>query len=102
MNNNFFDKYTVKQGDNLYQIAMKNNINYKLLAQLNGLNVSDYIYPSQEILIPKSDVKYYVTADGDTLESVTNGLGANLGTLLYQNRKIYLRPEQLIFYKEQN
>lgn len=102
MNNEFFNKYTVKQGDNLYQIAMQNNINYKLLAQLNGLNINDYIYPNQEILIPKKDVKYYITADGDTLESITNGLGANLATLLYQNRNIYLRPEQLIFYKEQN
>ncbi len=100
MDSEFFDKYIAQKGDSLYQIAMKNNINYKLLAQLNGLNINDYIYPNQEILIPKKDVKYYITADGDTLESITNGLGAKLATLLYQNRKIYLRPEQLIFYKD--
>ena len=63
MNNDFFDKYIVKKGDNLYQIAMKNNINYKLLAQLNGLNTNDYIYPNQTILVPNKGTKLYFVKD---------------------------------------
>ena len=40
----YFTYYTVNQGDSLYQIARKYNINPSLLALLNGLNMEDYIY----------------------------------------------------------
>ena len=36
----YFTYYTVNQGDSLYQIARKYNINPSLLALLNGLNIS--------------------------------------------------------------
>ena len=39
--------YTVKKGDNMYEIAKNNNIDYSLLLQLNGLEQEDYIYPNQ-------------------------------------------------------
>jgi LysM repeat protein len=42
--NDYFDYYTVIKGDTLYKIASDNNIDPSLLAQLNGINKSDYIY----------------------------------------------------------
>jgi LysM repeat protein len=97
---NYFNYYTVAKGDNLYQIAKNNNVDYKLLAALNGLNVNDYIYPNQTIMIPKKEVSLYITKEGDTLSSVTKSLNANLEAIINQNRRIYLLPEQLIVYKK--
>ena len=51
--NNKFEYYTISKGDSLYGIARRYNINPELLAGLNGLSMDDYIYPDQEILIPK-------------------------------------------------
>lgn len=98
--NNFFDMYTIKKGDNLYKIAKEYGVDENLLAQLNGLNKTDYIYPNQTIMVPKKGVKIYVTGEGDTLQGVINGLRANLNTLMNQNSKLYLYPGQLIVFKE--
>ncbi len=95
----YFDYYTVTNGDTLYQIATKNNINPSLLAQLNGINIDDYIYPNQVLLIPKAGSILYFTTIGDTLSEIANGLGISIQELINQNSKIYLQPEQLIIYK---
>ena len=84
----YFDYYTIKKGDSLYAIAREYNINPDLLAILNGLDSQDYIYPEQEILIPKSNYSYYVTKDGDTLDEVVD-----------TNETIYLLPGQLLVKK---
>ena len=57
---NYFNTYVIEKGDSLYKIAEKYNINPKLLASLNGLNMEDYIYPKQEILIPKNNYFLYM------------------------------------------
>jgi len=96
----YFDYYTVSKGDSLFKIANSNNIDPKLLAQLNGINTNDYIYPNQVLLIPKAGSILYITAVGDTLSEVANGLGTNILELVKQNEKIYLQSEQLIVYKD--
>ena len=53
--------YTVKKGDNIYQIAKTNNVDYDLLLKLNGLDKEDYIYPNQTLLLPKSGLTVYLT-----------------------------------------
>ena len=68
----YFEYYTIEKGDNLYRIALKYNINPELLSNLNGLMMDDYIYPGQELLIPKSGYSYYITTEGDTLDIVAN------------------------------
>ena len=98
--NQYFDIYTIKKGDSLYEIARKYNTDYNLLALLNGINVDDYIYPNTTILVPKRDVKYYITKDNDTLLSVNRLLGGNINKLLSQNNNIYLKEGQLIVYKD--
>ena len=94
-----FDYYTVTKGDTLYKIATNNGIDPSLLAQLNGINQNDYIYPNQVLLVPKAGSILYITAVGDTLSEVAQGFKTNVGELVNQNEKIYLQPEQLIVYK---
>ena len=95
----YFTYYTVNQGDTLYQIARKYNINPSLLALLNGLNMEDYIYPNQRLIIPKSGYSFYITKDGDTLEIVREKFNKNLGEILKYNETIYLLPGQLMINK---
>lgn len=95
----YFDYYKVNKGDTLYKIAKDNKLDPKLLAELNGLNLTDYIYPNQTLLIPKAGSILYFTAAGDTLNEVAKGLKVNIDDLVKQNDKIYLQPEQLIVYK---
>lgn len=95
----YFTYYTVNQGDTLYQIARKYNINPSLLALLNGLNMEDYIYPNQRLIIPKSGYSFYITKDGDTLEIVRDKFNKNLGEILKYNETIYLLPGQLMINK---
>lgn len=96
---NYFDYYTVSKGDTLYKIANDNKIDADLLAQLNGINKSDYIYPNQTLLIPKAGSILYITGIGDTLYEVAKGFNVPIEKLISQNEKIYLQPEQLIVYK---
>ena len=95
----YFTYYTVNQGDSLYQIARKYNINPSLLALLNGLNMEDYIYPNQRLIIPKSGYSFYITKDGDTLEIVRDKFNKNLGDILKYNETIYLLTGQLMINK---
>ena len=95
----YFDYYIVNKGDSLYKIANENNIDADLLAQLNGINKTDYIYPNQTLLIPKAGSILYFTASGDTLSEIAKGLNVSVDKLISQNDNIYLQPEQLIVYK---
>lgn len=97
---NIFDYYVVKKGDNLYEIAQKNNISLDILLGVNGLDKDEYIYEGQTILIPKSDVKLYITKTGDTIESVSDFFKAPGVDIIYSNNSIYLLPGQLIIYRK--
>ena len=52
------------------------------------------------ILVPKRNVKYYITKDNDTLLSINRLLNGNINKLLSQNNNIYLKEGQLIVYKD--
>lgn len=92
----YFEYYKVQKGDSIYGIAKRYNINPELLASLNGLNYSDYIYPDQLIMIPKPNYSYYITKEGDTLDSVSNILGITRDKLLSENDIIYLLEGQML------
>lgn len=96
----YFNYYIIEKGDSIYQIARKYNINPGLLAAMNGLKNEDYIYPGQEILIPKNNYSYYLTAEGDTLSMVANAFNKSKEQLLSENETIYLLPDQLIVSKK--
>lgn len=95
----YFDYYTIKKGDNLYKIAQKYDVDYNILALINGLETEDYIYPNQVIAVPKNGVKYYIVKEQDTLTDIANNLNTNIESILNQNKDLYLLPEQLIIYK---
>lgn len=95
-----FDKYIVKKGDTIYEVARKYNVDPNQLLKLNGLNQNDYIYPNGELIVPKRGTAFYVTGDGDTLNGVTQNLKTDADSLAKQNKTIYLMPDQLIVYKK--
>lgn len=97
-----FDYYIVQKGDNLYQIGKKYGITAELLAELNGLELNEYIYPDQKLLVPKEGVQVYITKDGDTLNLIADELGIPRESILLYNENIYLLPEQLIAYRITN
>ena len=97
-----FTHYTVKKGDNLYEIAKRYNISVKDLSELNGLEINEYIYPEQRLLVPEEGVQVYITKDGDTIQTIIDKLGTNLEEIFVYNPKIYLLPEQLIAYRKRN
>lgn len=99
LENEYYDYYTIKSGDTLYQISRKYNINPELLSSLNGLNMNDYIYPGQMIMIPKGGYSYYLTKEGDTLDTVANTFGINVDELLKDNKVLYLLDGQLLVKK---
>ena len=92
----YFDTYTINKGDTLYAISKKYNINPNLLASINGLNLDDYIYQNQVLLLPVSGYSYYVTAEGDTLDAVSQMFKKNKENILKENETIYLLPGQIL------
>ena len=95
----YFEYYTIKKGDTMYEIAKRYNINPDLLASLNGINLNDYIYPEQIILIPKANYSYYITKSGDTIDGVSRVFGITKEELMEANNVIYLLDGQLLVNK---
>ena len=100
MDTEYYTYYTVNKGDTLYSISKKFNVNPKLVSELNGLKVEEYIYPNQTLIIPKKGIQYYITKEDDTLKMVSNIFGAKESERAAQNKTIYLLPGQMIFYRE--
>lgn len=98
--NNRFITYVIKKGDNLYDIARRYNVDVNTLMMLNGLEKEEFIYPNQEIIVPRDKVKVYVTKQGDTLDNVLAKQNISLDELYSRNREIYLLPEQMIILKD--
>lgn len=62
--------------------------------------MEDYIYPNQEILIPKSGYSYYITKEGDTIDIASEIFKTSKERLLKYNTSIYLLPGQIIVNKK--
>ena len=95
----YYSVYVVSSGDTLFKISKEFNVNSKLLAELNGLKMDEYIYPNQVLLIPKKGVQFYITKDDDTLRDVSKIFDVTEVDIIKQNKSIYLLPGQMIFYK---
>ena len=93
---NYYEIYTINKGASLYSIARKYNINPELLASLNGISMEDYIYPNEQIIIPKSGFSYYITKEGDTLDTVASLFKVTPEELLFNNGIIYLSEGQIL------
>ena len=99
-NNPFYFTYEIKNGDSLYQISKKYNVNTKLLSELNGLNIDDYIYPGQILLVPRKNVSYYITKEGDTLKDVSKIFDIPQNIIINENKSLYLQSGQMIYHKK--
>lgn len=87
----------------MYAIARKYGIDLNDLLAINGIDNNDYIYPNQTIIIPKTNKTIYVTRPNDTFQEVIKRLQIDPETLLKQNEKIVLTPDQVLVYvKEGN
>ena len=93
--------YRVSKGDTLFDIARRNNVNYKDLILINGLKEGEYIYPNQELLVPKPDIGVYTVENTESLVQVSNKVGVSIDNIIKQNATIYLLPNQLILYKKE-
>jgi len=98
--NKWYKKYIVKKGDNMYQIANMNNISVSELMYINGLDNDDYIYPEQEIIIPKDNYNIYITKENDNLKNIIDFLDGDIDELVKQSKNINLLEDQLIIYKK--
>ena len=92
----YLKSYIVITGDTLYDIARRNNVDVNTLLLLNGMNQNDFLYPGQEIVIPVSDNKIYITKENDTISKVLTDTNMTLEDLMNKNPNIYLLPEQMI------
>ena len=99
MNNDIYEIYTIKKGDTIYGISKQYNINPELLSLINGLNMNDYIYDGQKIMIPKSGYSYYLTKSGDNLNNVLNLFNVGYNDFSIMNKDILLEEGQLFAYK---
>ena len=98
--NDLYTRYTIVKGDNLYSIAQNTGTTVPTLVAINGLEENAFIYPNQELLIPRRDLGIYVTVEDDTLNGVSEKSGIPVEDLIRENQRIYLLPEQIIVYKK--
>lgn len=93
-----FEYYTVQKGDNLYKIGNQYGIDHNTLAEMNGLEINEYIHPGDKLLIPKRGVSVYITKEEDKLQELASRFNVPIEKLLEYNKNIYLLPEQLLAY----
>lgn len=98
--NLYFTRYIIKNGDTIYSIARRYNVDPKYLLRLNGLNENDTIYSGDYIFVPKEGVKFYITGMDNTLGDVTRSLGVTPDELSTQNNTIYLTNDQLFVIRK--
>ena len=79
---NYYDYYTIQKGDSLYGIS--------------SLDMEEYIYPNQQILVPKSGFSYYITKEGDTLDIAANMFKISKDDLIQKNGVVYLSEGQVL------
>ena len=96
--NTLFDIYVVEKGDSIYSISNKYNIPYKELLLLNGLNENDYIYPNQEILVPKNGINFYITKENEQIKDISKKLGIDGYDILTKNDNLIVLKDQIIVY----
>lgn len=94
-----YSSYIVKSGDTLFDISKRYNIDLNTLYALNGIDDGDYIYPNQELILPKDNTLMYITVQGDNLESISNNLGVSYNELVDSVSNLSFVPDQLIAYK---
>ncbi len=74
----------VRQGDSLYKISRRYDVDLRDLIELNRARPPYYIFKGQRIRLPKSHV--HVVEKGETLYGVSRRHGVDMATLVRVNR----------------
>ncbi len=99
--NQNFDTYIIQKGDNIYKIAQKHQVPSETLLMINGLEKEEYIYPGEQILVPKEGVSVYVTKQADTIGEISKNFKVTPAELFYQNENLIVVPDQIVVYKKE-
>ncbi len=80
------ETYTVKKGDNLYQIALKYDTSVDALKNLNGLT-SNLLSIGQVLKIPSSSSSeiVYTVVSGDNLYQIARRFGTTIAAIMSRN-----------------
>ena len=80
------ETYTVKKGDNLYQIALKYDTSVDALKNLNGLT-SNLLSIGQVLKIPSSSSNeiVYTVVSGDNLYQIARRFGTTIAAIMSRN-----------------
>ena len=97
--------YTVKQGDNLSEVAKKYGTTYENIAKLNNITNPNLIYPGQVLKI-KTNLKdnsiYYTVKQGDNLSAIAKKYGTTYEKIAKLNNitnKNLIYPGQILKIK---
>lgn len=82
--------YVVQDGDNLFRIALKYNMDYNYLARYNGITNPALIYVGQKIKIPPAAMPTPAPAPGGGATTYTVKAGDNLFRIALRYNMSYL------------
>lgn len=74
------NEYTVKKGDNLYEIAKKYNTTVEEIKDINNLNTNNLTI-GQILLIPENNIVTYTVQTGDTLYGIAKQFGTSVSDI---------------------
>lgn len=91
-----YNTYVVKSGDSVYGIATTFGVPYETVLKINGLKENEYIYPNQQLLIPKQNSNMYMTTGNETIQDLYEKYKDKWDEFLKRNQKIYVVADQMI------
>ncbi len=90
-----YETYIIQKGDTIYSIAKNYSVSPEILLSLNGLDKNDYIYPGEQLLIPKENI--YITKE-ESINDIHNKTGLSLEEIVLNNKDLIVFPNQIIRY----
>lgn len=99
--NKIFDIYKPKSTESIYEISKKIKVDVNSLALINGIESRDIVYPDQEILIPNEKINFYITKDGDTINTLKKYFKINGYELLELCCNVLILPNQFVAFKKE-
>ncbi len=79
-------RYKIKKNDNLWQIARKFGIDYRVIIKLNGIESPGSLHPGKSIKVPSRNGAIYTVRKGDTLFGLAKRFNMDKQKILSYNR----------------
>ena len=107
-----FDKYSMKKGESLENVAKMFNTNVDVLKQINNIYYDDMVRAGMDIIVPKNRdqyFNYYVIEKGDNLyeiarkyninpELLASMNGLEMDYYIYHNKELLIPKSGYIYY----